>query len=185
MSGETRDRYGWRVYVKVGSGPTRLQREKRFPPDATSEVRKAWREETRVELRKLRPTTHGLGTLRADVDRYLLQVQAMPTYAQRQAHLEAWIDALGAHRLRLTIKPGDIRAVGSRVASTGVDASITLEMGSRGAEIRNGRLPHSDVPIAGREHDPRMVEPRRPNIRRPMSRGEGGRLRRHGYASDC
>lgn len=105
--GIRRDRYGYRVYVKVGN----LQREKRYPPEASIKTMQAWRDETKVALRKLPSDAPIPGTLRADVDRYLLQVRAMPTYAERARHLELWIAALGAHRSRHELTAADIRAV--------------------------------------------------------------------------
>lgn len=100
------DRYGWRVYVKVGP----RQREKRFPRDAKLKTMLAWRDECRLALGKIPSHAPRAGMLRADIDRYLLQVKAMPTFAQRQQHLELWLKELG-DRSRMTVAPGDIRTV--------------------------------------------------------------------------
>lgn len=51
IGGEKRDRYGWRVYVKVGG----KQLEQRFPRDSTPTQRRNWRTETHVALTKLKP----------------------------------------------------------------------------------------------------------------------------------
>lgn len=107
MIGIRRDRYGFRVYVKVGAH----QREKRFPRDATPKAMIAWRNECRLALEKIRPTDWPIGSLSTDVDRYLLQVRSMPTYTQRQAHLRLWTDALGGGRPRAGIQAGDLRTV--------------------------------------------------------------------------
>lgn len=108
MKGVRRDRWGLRVYVSVGD----IQREKRFPFDTATKVITAWREATRVDLRALQGVSVPQGALQRDIqDRYLPQVKAMATYAQRKAHLELWAKALGAHRPRGTITAGEIRVV--------------------------------------------------------------------------
>jgi len=111
MRGVRRDRYGWRAYVKVGTGPNAIQREKRFKADAEMETILRWRDECRVALRKIKPLTPGAGTLGADVARYLLLVSSMPTYQQRKDHLDLWLDELGAHTPRSEITAEHIGAV--------------------------------------------------------------------------
>lgn len=107
MKGIRRDRYGFRAYVKVGTH----QREKRYPADTAAKVMQDWRDETRVALRALKPSADAPGTFADAVARYLKQVAAMPTYAERERHLTLWLDALGRNTLRADITAGDIRAV--------------------------------------------------------------------------
>lgn len=107
MTGVRRDQYGLRAYVKVGG----IQRERRFPPDASLRTIQAWRDEVRVALRAVTPVRLTSGTLGADIDRYLTLVAAMPTYAQRKDHLMLWKEALGASTLRLALTTDQIRAV--------------------------------------------------------------------------
>jgi len=52
MKGILRTATGWRAYVKVAGE----QREKRFKPTTLLKTMKAWRDETRVALRKRTPT---------------------------------------------------------------------------------------------------------------------------------
>ena len=82
-----------------------------------------WRDECRVALRKTNPDTPAPGTFAADVDRYLLQVRAMPTYAQRDRHLRLWVAALGSDRSRGTITAADIRTVLHRWKHDGLSAA--------------------------------------------------------------
>lgn len=107
MKGIRRDRYGFRAYVKVGT----LQREKRFPPETRTKTMQHWREEARVALRKLVPSSLPSGSLGKSIETYLPEVAAMPTYAQRVQHLELWRAALGEHTPRATITAGEIRTV--------------------------------------------------------------------------
>lgn len=111
MKGIRRTPYGWRAYVSVGTGTNAIQRHKRFKASSTQKQMQDWRAETRVALKKIRPSTPEAGTLRADVDRYLLLVTSMPTYAQRAEHLELWIEALGANTVRSEITAEHIGAV--------------------------------------------------------------------------
>jgi site-specific recombinase XerD len=105
--GITRSPFGWRAYVKVGSA----QRERRFPRDTTLKTMQAWRDETRVSLRHAPVEPSTAGTLQHDIQRYLAQVKAMPTYAQRKEHLELWEAALGSRTPRARITVEQIRTV--------------------------------------------------------------------------
>ncbi len=68
-TGIYRDQWGIAATVKVGT----LQREKRFPAEASIKTIKGWQDETRVALRKIAPTATR-GTFAADADRYLTSV---------------------------------------------------------------------------------------------------------------
>lgn len=102
------DQYGLSVTVKVGA----LQREKRYPTDTPLSVMKAWRDETRVELRKLAPVRRRRGaatTLREDVESYIPQIRHLVSWRERRAELRAWVKLYGdwpRHR----ITPEHVRA---------------------------------------------------------------------------
>lgn len=92
MKGIRRDRYGYRVYVKVGN----LQREKRYPADTAFKTMQAWRDETRVALRKVDGAVSARGdTLRADAARYLAQVKHLTSYGSRVCEIHAWTQLYG------------------------------------------------------------------------------------------
>lgn len=105
------------THVTVGSGSHKQQRSQVWPADTAHRTLTRWVNETRVALRSAqRPSVSG--TLMADIGRYLTQVSAMPTYAQREAHLAAWETALGADTLRSAITPEQIRNVLQRWRKT-------------------------------------------------------------------
>lgn len=96
-----------RVYVKVGS----LQRETRFALGTPARTIHRWRDDTRRDLEALQPKSGPVGSLHAEAQRYLAQVAAMPTYAQRRDHIELWLEALGPETPRHTITAEQIRTV--------------------------------------------------------------------------
>jgi hypothetical protein len=59
MKGIRRDRWGYRVYVKVGT----QQREKRFPPGAKVSAMQRWRDDAKVALRTRTPQPPAAGSL--------------------------------------------------------------------------------------------------------------------------
>lgn len=102
MEGIKRDRYGWRVYAKVGG----VQREARRDSDTPIEQLKRLREDMiralRIKHGHTKPTRD---TLKADSKRYLEHMEttlAKATYASRVCEIEAWYPALG-HLPRPTI----------------------------------------------------------------------------------
>lgn len=105
--GSRDDQYGRRAYVKVNG----IQREKRFRFGTSNETIANWRDEARLALRKLKGQPAAQGSLEADIARYLLQVAAMPTFAQRTEHLEMWAAALGRATPRSRIGAEQIRPV--------------------------------------------------------------------------
>jgi integrase/recombinase XerC len=119
LKGIRKDAHGIRAYVRVGS----VQKEKRFPFETPLKTIHAWRDETRVTLRKGQPAKIGSGTIAADVARYLLQVKSMPTYAQRADHLALWLAALGPHTLRSVLTPDRIREVLHAWRGSGLSAA--------------------------------------------------------------
>ncbi len=108
MEGHTRDRYGWRCFVKVGG----VQREKRFKPDSTYEKREAWRDECRVALRKLKTAPTPTGTLKADGRRYLAlpEIKGLLSYKSRICEIEAWYPHIG-HLVRSELTRADLLEV--------------------------------------------------------------------------
>jgi integrase len=118
-----RDQWGIAATVKVG----KLQREKRYPLDASLKTIKGWQDETRVALRKIAPTATR-GTFAADTARYLKAVAAMPTYKEREKHIALWSAEFG-QRARYTITTADVDAVLSR----------WLNQGKSAATVRNRR----------------------------------------------
>lgn len=90
---------GVREFVRVAQGPGGLK-SKRFGPTATLTERKNWREDQRVAHRAaqaaLPPGARVIrGTLAADVQRYLKQVQTMPSIKDRTRDLRYWVDVYG------------------------------------------------------------------------------------------
>jgi integrase len=81
---------------------------KSFPISTPLEVLREWRQTTRRRFAGLGPIR---GSFAADITAYLTRVRAMPTYAQRAAHLACWADALGRDRPRQTITATEIDAV--------------------------------------------------------------------------
>ena len=87
-----KDRYGIRAVVRVGSRSDNRLREKRFPFDMPIREIKAWRDATRVELKRTqrRPGVASPGTLEADARRYLAQVRHLASYKSRVCEVDAW-----------------------------------------------------------------------------------------------
>jgi integrase len=103
-------RSGKTLRAKVHVGP--FQVTKRFKAGTSPTTIKNWIEDTRTALRKkVRNRRGSTGSLAADFDRYLKQVAAMPTFAERERHLTLWLDALGRDKHRDDVTPDDIRAV--------------------------------------------------------------------------
>lgn len=101
---------GFRAYVRVpiGDGKSKLI-PKRFGPRATLTEMKQWRQDTLVAKRKERGPKPDPDTLAQDIDRYLAQVAAMPTYEWRKRDLHAWREVFG-DTPRANITTGMIRA---------------------------------------------------------------------------
>jgi hypothetical protein len=59
VKGIIKSRRGYRAFVKVGT----VQREKRYPADTKLSTMTAWRDETRVALRKKQPAPAQPGSL--------------------------------------------------------------------------------------------------------------------------
>jgi len=102
MKGIRRDRYGYRAYVKVRG----FQRERRFPFDTPATKMQAWRDETRVALRK-RPKRNTRGTLAADVAAYLEleTVKTLASVGSLTCELDAWTALYGEERREDITRP--------------------------------------------------------------------------------
>lgn len=104
LIGIQRRRHGWAVNVRVlGHLYT-----KQFPLHTSLTELRQWRE-TQIER-------HGggapaSGSFGADIETYLARVAAMPTLAQRTAHLALWAQELGRDRPRRSITPSEIDLV--------------------------------------------------------------------------
>ena len=107
-TGIYRDKWGLSASVRGGG----RRREKRFPPGTRLSAVKAWRDETRVQLRKASAKARR-GTFANDATQYLMSVTAMPTYVERRAHVELWITEFGQRR-RDSITTTEIDAILSR-----------------------------------------------------------------------
>ena len=115
--GVYRDQWGFSASVRGGG----QRAEKRFPPGTSLKAIKAWRDETRVSLRKAAHLATR-GTFANDSARYLLAVGAMPTFRQRRRDIQLWIEAFGQRR-RASITTPEIDALLSRWLGEGLAAS--------------------------------------------------------------
>jgi integrase len=126
--GFTRTASGFRAWVRVSSHRDAFDelRTKRFTGDATAPEIRAWRTDTRDNLRRQldahrqrRAEACGAaGTFRADASQYLEAVRALTTYAERTRDIGLWIDEFG-DRPRPAIKPHEIRTVRDRWLTVG------------------------------------------------------------------
>lgn len=93
------DGTGRSAVVSVGSGTTRLSREKRYPHDTLIKTMKAWQVEVRAQLQK-RHTSAVVGTLKEEAVGYLADKAAeLVSMADRTRDLEAWFSRFGHRRL--------------------------------------------------------------------------------------
>lgn len=104
ITGIRRRRGGWRADVRVSG---RLY-TKQFPLDTPIAEMREWRADQVAAFGGERSPT---GSFAADITAYLTRVSAMPSYAQRAAHLALWAAALGRDRPRRTITAEEIDVV--------------------------------------------------------------------------
>jgi integrase len=83
-----------------------VQHTQVFPFTATYSAMKDWRERKRAELKFGTPSASS--TFRDDATEYLRMVEAMPSYQDRQFHVEQWALVFG-HRDRKTLTAIEIR----------------------------------------------------------------------------
>ena len=83
------------------------------------------------------------GSFAADVAEYLSRITALPTYHQKAAHLELWLEALGRTRSRASITATDL----DRVIQTWLSTATVpdYEAGQRGRPSRPGGLAEGTV----------------------------------------
>lgn len=94
-----KDRTGYAVQVRIGSGATRKSIEKRFPLGTRLEVLKTERDEARAQLRKARPAPRGrLATFADDVEEYIARPSRLESPETRRAELAAWVKVIGQRR---------------------------------------------------------------------------------------
>ena len=150
--GVYRDRWGVSATVKVDG----TQREKRFPSGTSLLDIRRWQGEMRVALRASVPSRPH-GSFKADADRYLAGVRAMPTYRERERIIHLWVAEFGARR-RASITTEEVALVLQRWEQLGYAAS-TLNH-------RRGALLHLWSRLDGKTADnpvsriPRYREPR-------------------------
>jgi integrase len=104
LKGIRRRRHAWEVYVNVH----RHRYSTTFPLATPVQEMKDWREDQVDKYGGERTTAGSFG---ADIVTYLGRVKAMPTYAQRAAHLDLWARELGRDRPRRTITAEEIDIV--------------------------------------------------------------------------
>lgn len=105
LVGIRESRGGWQAFVKVQG----RFRSKRFPLDTPQLTMQRWRNEqkARAILQLPEPTDSG-PLFEQDVTAYLAAVSSMPTYSERELHLEQWT-AVFRGRARASITPLEIR----------------------------------------------------------------------------
>jgi integrase len=132
--GVRRTRTGWQAFVRVlGPGGESVFRSKRFPAETPLAKMKLWISEQKsrafLRLPAVDPPvgTAGGPTLQQSVDDYLKAVDSMTTRDEREAQLQQWVDALGAHTPRAAITSATIRSVIERWKAQGYTVNRRVE----------------------------------------------------------
>lgn len=100
---------GWRATVSQGRDKPPIRRH--FPQSTDPRTMQIWRADTKAHLRLTRKSRATMGAFRYDArKRYLPLVASMPTYEQRERHIEFWIDQFG-DRQRDDITARDVQTV--------------------------------------------------------------------------
>jgi len=81
---------------------------KTFPLTDPITKLQGWRDAQRLKYGRVRAARDSFA---ADIQAYLARIEALPTYKQRAAHLEAWAGALGRDRARSSITRAEIETV--------------------------------------------------------------------------
>lgn len=115
-----RDAYGLSATVKVGTGSTALQREKRFPFDTPFKDLREWQDDMRADLRRQHGQPGGAkrGTLAGDARGYLAQVKQLASYKSRVCEVDAWTALYGPLR-RAHVTAEHVRKARAAWASDG------------------------------------------------------------------
>lgn len=105
-----------------------IQRERKFNPTTPLRVRKAWKAATEAKLRKRLTAASdrivSLGTLKADLQRYLPLVRHLADWVSRRSELRAWLPHVG-DRPRHAIRRDDVLRIRGIWTGAGV-ASRTI-----------------------------------------------------------
>jgi integrase len=101
-----RDRSGIAATVAIGTGPTKQQREKRWPLGTPLKSIKQWQQDTAAELRDDVGVAKR-GTLKADAARYLELAKYLQNWSGVRAEVRAWV-ALYGHLHRAQITPAHV-----------------------------------------------------------------------------
>lgn len=104
LRGIRRRRNAWEVNVRVNG---HLYTDT-FPLSTPVEDMRAWRDD---QVARFGGDRTAAGSFAADVATYLERVKAMPSYRQRQAHLDLWLNELGRDRPRRSITTEEIDIV--------------------------------------------------------------------------
>lgn len=94
------DVLGMSAQVTVGSGPSKLQREKRFPRGTAMKEIRDWQTNQRALLTRKRgkPKRRSKDSFAVDVTSYLTTVESRPSYGSAKACLGAWVSVFGDRR---------------------------------------------------------------------------------------
>lgn len=106
------DAIGLSAVVKIGSGKTGTQKEKRFARGTSLKEIRDWQSATRAALAKKRGRSvkgQTRGTLAADVQTYLATILNRPKYGSAKSCLAAWCEAFG-HRRRSSLTLAELQA---------------------------------------------------------------------------
>jgi len=129
---------GWQVVAKVRGERSFEQ----FPLDTPLRELLEWQKDEKAALRTTLPTTKA-GTFAADARKYLAlsSVMAMPTYIEREQHIEEWIAIFGTRRRR-SIKPLEIEQLRDHWFTTprALHDDGTVKVGPYSAAAVNKRL---------------------------------------------
>jgi integrase len=128
----------WQAFVKIAG---KFYAEY-FPIVTPPEDMQQWR----VDERKKRGKGAApAGSFAADIEAYVRRKSAMPTIAQRAAHLELWAAALGRDRPRASITPEEIDRVMQGWLSTPTNQPDPAVRGRRGRPSAPGGLSRATV----------------------------------------
>jgi len=118
LKGIRRKRGKWQVFVKIDG----KFHSTTMPLQTPLEEMQAWQT---AAVQRTRGTVAPAESFAADIQLYLQRVAAMPTKAQRAAHLDLWAGELGRDRSRHSITDAEIEIVLQRWLTAGL-ASATV-----------------------------------------------------------
>jgi integrase len=119
--GLTRDKKGWRIYVSRGVHREPFRRH--YPPSLSEEQMIDELRAQQKSQRAGRLETGPIGTLSADVNRYLVAYFASrPGRLERERHLKLWIAELGADIWRRQITREEVSRILQKWRTSGLSA---------------------------------------------------------------